>query len=116
MTTSTWSIRRELLIILLALCISVAALPGLIYVVGERLFGAYGSDGMMGLYHATFTDLMVPRIAAWTLLFAPTLCVILLRVLFHLTAAKPDAPEPRHEPSHEPAPAQATRREPTISS
>jgi hypothetical protein len=116
MTTSTWSIRREVLIVLLALCVSIAVLPGLIYLVGERLFGAYGSDGMAGLYRATLTDLMVPRIAAWTLLFAPTLCVILLRVVFHLTAAKPDASESAHESAHEPAPAQATRREPTISS
>lgn len=96
------SIRREVLIALCTLVLSVVLLPAMIYVVGVRVFGSYGgSGGLTGLYLATLGDLAVPRLAAWTLATGPTLCVVLLRLLFHFTrtAATPAVTPPlRREP------------------
>lgn len=101
------SLSRELLIFCIAIIASVALLPGLIYVVGGRLFGAYGAAaGMVGMYRAMLTDLVVPTLAAWIIALCPALCVVLLRLLFGLT--RDHSTEPKQIPA-------VTRREPTIS-
>jgi hypothetical protein len=83
-----FSIRREFIIITVVIMLSMLLLPGLIYVVGGRLFGAYGTAGGVGqIYLATLGDLVAPRLAAWTLLLGPALCVALLRAIFRLTAS-----------------------------
>lgn len=99
------NIRRELSIVLITLCCSVIILPGVIFAVGSRLFGAYGStNGVLGFYQAVLSDLVTPRFAAWIIVFAPALCIALVRLTFRLTA-----------PSETPdAPVQRMRREPTL--
>lgn len=97
------SFARELLIVCIVIIASVAVLPGLIYVAGSALFGAYGvAGGVASMYQATFTDLATPTLAAWTIALCPALCVLLLRLLFGLSQS-PEADTPAR-----------LRREPTI--
>lgn len=104
------SLRREVLIVLLAIFLSVLLLPGLIYAVGGHLFGPYGTaGGMGGLYRATLMDLWVPRLAAWALVLAPAICIALLRVIFRCT-------QPQRDESPPPPQARPLRKEPTINS
>jgi hypothetical protein len=95
------SVTRELLICCLVIAISAAVLPGLIFIVGGKLFGAY-AGGMSSMYQATFTDLATPTLAAWTIVLCPAVCVALLRLLFGLSQ---DVKAPARSRS---------RREPTV--
>ncbi len=105
------SVSRELLIAALAIVTSALLLPGLIYVVGSKLFGSYGqAGGMSSMYLATLQDLSVPRLAAWTLVLAPALCLCLLRLVIHATASGPDNDQPKQRS----AAANKNRREPTL--
>jgi hypothetical protein len=77
------SVARELLIGCIVIVATVVVLPGLIYVVGSKLFGAYGiKGGMASLYQATLTDLATPTLSAWAIVLCPAACVVLLRLLF----------------------------------
>ena len=106
MSQTPLNIRRELGIVLITICGSVIVLPGLIFAVGSRIFGAYASTGgFASIYQATLSDLLTPRFAAWIIVVGPALCIALLRVTFRLT---------RSDPS--PEPAASRRREPTLSS
>ncbi len=99
------SLPRELLIGCSVIIASIAVLPGLIYVVGGRLFGAYGiAGGALSMYRATLSDLATPTWASWAIALSPALCVALLRLVFGLTQDRPT----------EPPIAAPTRREPTI--
>ncbi len=107
MSRTPLNLRRELVITLIAICGSVLVLPGLIFAVGSRLFGAYGSTGgVFSIYQAVLNDLLALRFAAWIIIFGPALCIALLRLIFRLTP-----PDKASEP--EPAP-ERTRREPTL--
>ena len=100
------SLPRELLIGCIVVVASVAVLPGLIYAVGGKLFGAYGTaGGASSIYQAMLTDLATPTLAAWTIALCPALCVLLLRLLFGLSQRPSIDTEER--------PARA-RREPSI--
>lgn len=102
------SLPRELLIGCSVIIASIVVLPGLIYLVGGRLFGAYGiAGGVFSMYRATLNDLATPTWASWVIALSPALCVVLLRLLFGLTQSLPA------EPTMSAAP---TRREPTINS
>ncbi|MGE0113891.1 MAG: hypothetical protein AB7T07_03240 [Steroidobacteraceae bacterium] len=108
MDQSNFSLRRELLIASLATALSALLLPGLIYVIGGRLFGAYGSTGgVLSLYRTTLTDVVVPKLTAWIIVFGPALSLLLLRLSFHLTRQTPESASQTQPPS---------RREPTINS
>jgi hypothetical protein len=111
MSQTPLNIRRELGIVLITIYSSVLILPGLIFAVGSRLFGAYASTGgastggFASIYQATLTDLLTPKPAAWIIVVGPALCIALLRLTFRLT-----------QPNETPAPAsQRKRREPTLS-
>jgi len=100
------SLPRELLIGCIVIVASLVVLPGLIYIVGSRLFGAYGlAGGVMSMYRATLADLATPTLAAWAIALCPALCVVLLRLLFGLSQ-RPDT-DPPTTPMN-------LRREPTI--
>lgn len=107
MSQTISSLRRELAIALLTICCAILVLPGLIYLVGSQIFGAYGeTGGIANLYQATLSDLMVPRLAAWTLVLGPALCIVLLRLVLRFTSS--DQPVAQS--------AQRKRREPTFHS
>jgi len=96
------SLPRELLIGCIVIVASLAVLPGLIFIVGNKLFGAYGvAGGMASMYRATLADLAVPTLAAWTLALCPALCIVLLRLLFGLSqnAGKKATARSRREPT-----------------
>jgi hypothetical protein len=96
------SVTRELLIAGVAVIASIAVLPGLIYTVGTKLFGAYGiAGGMSSMYQATLTDLAKPTVAAWTIALCPAVCIVLLRLLFGLSQSSvaETAARSRHEPT-----------------
>lgn len=99
------SFSRELMIFCIVTIVSIAVLPGLIYVVGGRLFGAYSAtEGMIGMYRATLADLAVPTWAAWIITLCPALCILLLRLLFgltqdHIVEPQPDSTSARREPT-----------------
>jgi hypothetical protein len=100
------NVRRELSIVLITICCSAIVLPGLIFAVGSRIFGPYGStEGIVSIYQTILHDLPEPRLAAWIIAVGPALVIVLLRLIFRLTA-----------PGEPPAPAAAprTRREPTL--
>jgi uncharacterized membrane protein len=100
------SLSRELLIGCIVIVVSVAVLPGLIYVVGGKLFGAYGTTGgMSSMYQAMLTDLATPTLAAWTIALCPALCILLLRLLFAMSQS------PSAETTDRPT---RVRREPSI--
>ncbi len=100
------SLPRELLIGCSVIIASIVVLPGLIYVMGGRLFGAYGlTGGVLSMYRATLSDLATPTWASWAIALSPALCIALLRLLFGLTQDPPTEPAPIAAP---------TRREPTI--
>ncbi|MGC3980489.1 MAG: hypothetical protein QM808_04435 [Steroidobacteraceae bacterium] len=105
MNRSAFSLRRELLIALLVIALTVLIVPGVIYAVGTRLFGVYGADGIGGIYGAVLIDLAVPRLAAWTIFLGPAVCVALIRLVFQLTGN----PAPSSPPTQ-----RSLRREPTI--
>lgn len=103
MKQQSGSVQREIVIALAVVALSVLLLPGMIYLVGSRIFGPYSSDRIADIYVATLGDLMVPRMAAWLLLLTPMVCVVLLRMLFGRDQAEPAAPDAtpssRREPS-----------------
>jgi hypothetical protein len=108
MTQTRLSLPRELLIACIAIVASIVVLPGLIYVVGSRIFGAYGAaGGVLTLYKATLANLAAPTLAAWTIVLCPALCIVLLRLVFGLTQDRTDAQASVVPP---------IRREPTIKS
>lgn len=106
MNPNTFSIRRELLITVMTFGLTMLLLPGLIYVVGGRLFGTYGgAGGAFDFYQTTLSDLMVPRLTAWIIVLGPTVVLLSLRLIFHLTRQMPEATIPQKR---------RPRREPTI--
>ena len=107
MSRTPLNMRRELSIVLITISCSVILLPGLIFVVGSRIFGAYGSTGgIVSMYQATLKDFLELRLATWIIVLGPAICVALLRLTFRLTQSV-ETPDP--------AP-QRTRREPTLNS
>ncbi len=102
------SIGRELLVASGTLVLSLAVLPCVIYLVGMGFFGPYdggnggGANGVIDMYAATLSDLLVPRLAAWIIAVGPAVCVVALRLIFKLTqqhtAETPSVPTMRREP------------------
>jgi hypothetical protein len=100
-----FSIRIELWIALIVTLFSLLLLPGLIFLVGSRLFGVYKS-GLAGLYSANLQGLLKLQWAPWLLTLAPSACVWLVRAVLRLTAGteipdrrtRPSRKEPRLEP------------------
>lgn len=107
MNTQSSSFGRELLVFAITGCVSIAVLPGLIYIFGTRIFGAYGTAGGIGnIYQAVLADLAGLKVAAWIIVFAPAVCLSLLRWIFRLTQTGTTAPSN----------ARTLRKEPTINS
>jgi hypothetical protein len=104
MSKTPFNLPREIGLVLITICASVIILPGLIFVVGSQIFGAY-DGGIAAMYQATLQDFLELRLAAWIIVLSPGLCVLLLRIIFRFTTADP-APESE--------PVRRTRREPTL--
>ena len=96
-----FSIRRELLIALIVALLSMMLLPGLIYLVGRPLFGAY-TAGLAGIYTATLQGLLQLQWAPWVLAFAPAMGVLLLRAVWRLTSANKTSDAPARPSRQEP--------------
>lgn len=94
------SVTRELLISCCVIVASIVVLPGVIYVVGNKLFGAYGiAGGVSSMYQAMLTDLATPTLSAWTIALCPAVCVVLLRLLFGSSQTQAaELPRARREP------------------
>jgi len=81
----TWNPRRELVAAALLILFGLAALPGLIYLVGTTIIGAYENEGGIGtFYDSIFQALTSPRATAWLLILSPYFVVQLLRAVVAL--------------------------------
>jgi hypothetical protein len=76
-------ILKEAVLAVALLAFGLICLPALIYLVGQKLVGAY-DGGMLGLYEAIGNSLIAGNGFAWTLVFSPYLSVQLLRFGFWL--------------------------------
>lgn len=101
MTLSRSVLLRDLLLALAAVLGSLAILPGVIYLVGLKLFGTY-SGGVHQLYLDTFASLAAPTWPAWILTLGPALGLLALRWIW------------RRQPGNGPSTAQGARQEPTL--
>lgn len=79
---------RELLLALGSLAFGLVALPGLVYLVGQRLVGDY-PGGVAGLYAAIGDALISGNLFALILVLSPYLCIQLVRLCFRLRPAPP---------------------------
>lgn len=71
--------------ILLAICggFGLLALPGLVYLVGQRLLGEYRPDAGIGTFYADLYGYLVAfSVWAWLLVLGPWLAVQFLRLLW----------------------------------
>jgi hypothetical protein len=95
----TW--RSELLLALVAVLSSLLLLPGMVYLVGSRLFGTY-PNGLPGLYAAQLEGLLRLEWPAWTLAAVPALALLVCRAIWRWTMAPANgevtAARPRREP------------------
>jgi hypothetical protein len=80
--------RREAAIAAAMIGVALLALPFAIYVVGQRLLGAY-DGGAMALAEAIWLDLLALRPAAWTLVLWPYVTLQLVRWARRLWRPKP---------------------------
>jgi len=101
MTISRSALLRDLVLALLAIAAGMAVLPGIIFLVGGKLFSAY-QGGLGQFYVNLFNDLLTLGRPAWALTLLPAMCVLLLRWIWRT-------------PQHVELPAEpASRREPTL--
>ena len=78
---------REALLALALIAVGLILLPALVYLVGQRIVGAY-ADGMGGLYAATGDALISGNFFAWILVLSPWLCILLIRCLWWLRPSR----------------------------
>jgi hypothetical protein len=79
---------KEALLAVGLLAFGLLCLPALIYVVGQRLVGAY-PNGLAGLYEAIADALLTGNGFAWTLILSPLLVVQLSRLWLWLRRRRP---------------------------
>lgn len=74
----TW--RREVAIAAGSLAFGLIVLPFAVYMVGERVLGAYAADsGALGLGESIWRDFLSLRLPAWILVLSPYLTLQLVR-------------------------------------
>jgi hypothetical protein len=74
--------RRETTIAAAAIGFGLFVLPFAVYVVGERLIGAYAPDGgggALALAETIWLDLLSLRLPAWILVLSPYITLLLAR-------------------------------------
>jgi hypothetical protein len=74
------TVRREFLWILIALPVGVLLLPPLIWLVGSRVFGAYGGGSLRDLVDHFFRGLSQGQQAVWIVALGPYLIILTLRL------------------------------------
>ena len=103
------NVLRELALTLAAVVGSLAILPGVIHVVGVKLFGPY-QGGMREFYLNTLKDLLTPAWPAWVLALGPALCLLLVRWIWRTRTTDQST---SGAASGSPSPSNS-RREPTL--
>jgi hypothetical protein len=81
---------REALLFLGLLLTGFLVLPGLVYLVGNAIFGDYGGSGLSAFYREIQDKLWAGETAAWFLVLSPYLVWQLLRLTFHAFRAAGD--------------------------
>jgi hypothetical protein len=81
---SSRPLRREVLIILVALACGVAVLPPIIFLVGSKTLGAYAGGDIRGFMENFFKGLAQGGFAFWAVALAPYVLTVLLRLLIQL--------------------------------
>jgi hypothetical protein len=86
----------ELALALSLLLIGAVALPVVIFLVGSRLFGAYGAGPSVTTFYGNFVgDLVTAKPAAWAIVLGPLLLAYLVRAIlgsFSFSSKEPDEP------------------------
>ncbi|MGD9842201.1 MAG: hypothetical protein AB7F79_07005 [Steroidobacteraceae bacterium] len=100
----TFSLRTELLLVVVVGLLSLLLLPALIYLVGTKLFGPHAS-GFAGMYTSTLQGLQQLQPSAWVLALAPPSAVLLIRLVLRMTSVSSAKPSTQKLP---------TRREPRL--
>jgi hypothetical protein len=77
-------VRREIVIILIALFCGVAILPPIIFFAGSRALGAYAGGDIRGFMTNFFRGLAEGSFAFWAVAFGPYVLTVLLRLLVDL--------------------------------
>jgi hypothetical protein len=80
MSANIASVRREVLWLLIALPIGVLLLPPLIYLVGARVFGAYGAGNTRELVDHYFHGLAQGQQAFWIIALGPYAAILTVRL------------------------------------
>jgi hypothetical protein len=101
----TRKVSLELLIALTTVAASLVFLPGIVFVVGSKLFGSY-NGGLRQFYVDTLHDLLTFTWTAWVLILLPALCVLAVRMIF--------APMRSVDASANSKPPTSERKEPTL--
>lgn len=82
--------KREGFAALLLIVFGVAALPALVYLVGQEILGSYeGPDGLLSLYGAILESLVRGQIATWVLVLSPYLFILLIRLFVAVRRRRP---------------------------
>jgi hypothetical protein len=99
-------VRRELVILGLALACGFLLMPFLIWLVGNRVLGPYthGQDATAGtgplrLLADYFTGLGHGSVIFWCVAIGPYILVLVVRVLYGLVRPAPTARPPRERPA-----------------
>jgi hypothetical protein len=78
-------VRREILILTIALLCGIVILPLAIFLVGSRTLGTYAGGDLRGFMTNFFTGLGQGTFAFWTVALGPYVLTVLLRVLLDIT-------------------------------
>ena len=81
-SSTTKTIQRELLLLLILLPTGLLLLPAAIYLVGSAIFGAFGGDGFGGFLGMLMAELRSGEPAVWFLVLSPYIVWQLLRLTF----------------------------------
>ena len=81
LTTPTQGWRREATIAAATIGFGLLVLPFIVYIVGQRLIGAYDPNGggAMALAESIWLDLLTLQLPAWILVLSPYITVQLAR-------------------------------------
>jgi hypothetical protein len=89
-SSSTRSWQREATIAAAMIGFGLLVLPFAVYIVGQRILGAYGAEGgPMALAEAIWLDLLTLQLPAWLLVLSPYVTVQLARGVRRLWRPKP---------------------------
>ena len=93
--TGTSRLRRELILAAAMLLVGVAAIPPLIFTVGNRSIGPYAGGALGAFMERFFKGLAAGSVAFWMVALGPYVAVLLLRLLVVLgrrLTVTPDVP------------------------